>query len=112
MQQADGQLTDSLDDLHTCASDGGERIDHISLVNTDTSDVTVHLYFLPSGGTPASDERNIIGKDLVLTPNAHMVVDKPVYLANGDKIRGYASTPSKVDYIIQGIQFAIEGVVS
>lgn len=95
-------------DLHTCEMGSGEKFDHIGFVNTHTSAVNINLWYVPSGSTA----RRIIGKDLTLNANAHMTLDRPVYLAYGDILRGDATVASVVDYVIQGTQFAVEGVVS
>ena len=57
---ADGQLTDSIGDLYTAPSI--DIMKTMTLVNTSANPVTIHLFYLKSGGTA----RRLLAQDLVL----------------------------------------------
>jgi len=68
-QLADGQLADSTGDIYTASA--AVAIIAMTLVNTDSSAITVNLYLLPSGGTA----RRLIPVDLSLDAGYALVFD-------------------------------------
>jgi hypothetical protein len=68
-QLSDGQLPDSKGDLYTAS--GVCVLVALTLVNTDSSAITVNLYLLPSGGTA----RRLIPVDLSLEAGYSLVFD-------------------------------------
>lgn len=94
---ADGQLANAEGDLY--AATGSVFVRCILLFNNDTADQTVHLFLHRSGGTSREVFQQTLGtKSSVAWPPAGTNIP----LANGDKIRGYAGTASKVNYVIGG----------
>jgi hypothetical protein len=97
---ANGQLPSSLGDLYTVPTGTSAIIRSITLVNTNTTDETVNLYYLQSGGTA----RRILPKDLKLTAGNSLTVDVILTLGAGDKIQGVTTTASVVDFVISGVE--------
>lgn len=99
---ADGQLANSKGTLYTTLASTQAIVKTIILVNTNTSSETVNLYFKASGGT----SRRIIPKDTALPAGNSLVVDDLVTLEASDILEGDATTASKVDYVISGVEEA------
>jgi hypothetical protein len=80
-------------------------VKNISLVNTDTSSVTVNVYYLKSGGVQGTDNRCIAPKGLSIPASGQVVLDNEVTLAAGDKIYGIIATGTtlKVDFVASGL---------
>jgi len=97
-----GQLAGSEGSLYLCPTAMNAEVVTMSFVNTHTSALTMYLYVKTSGGT----SRHIAPKALSLAAGAAYVYDYTVTLGPGDDIRGYASTASKIDYIISGFEEA------
>jgi len=98
-QLANGQLPSTVGDLYTVPAGTTAIIKSISLVNTNTSDETINLYVLKSGGT----RRRIIPKNMTFYVQYMTVVDDEITLEAGDKIQGDTTTASKVDYVVSGV---------
>jgi len=101
-QLANGQLAATIGDLYTVTSGATALVKSVSLVNTYTSTQTVNLYVLVSGGT----DRRIIPVDTALSAGCLLVADDNYTLGSGDKIRGYAITAARIDYVISGVEEA------
>lgn len=68
-QLADGQLPSSIGDLYTAS--GACVLVALTMVNTDSSAITVNLYLLPSSGTA----RHLIPVDLSLEAGYSLIFD-------------------------------------
>ncbi|KKM70703.1 hypothetical protein LCGC14_1438090 [marine sediment metagenome] len=94
---ADGQLAASKGTLYTTPT-GKQAIATVKLVNTSGSTVKVNLYFKASGGT----SRRIIGKDVPIEENGHLIMDDDQSLEAGDILEGDATFGTTVDYTVSG----------
>jgi len=100
-QLADGQLPVALATIYTSpTSQHGTVINTITCVNTHTGTIYINLYLKPGGGTT----RRIIQKNLRLRAGEMGLSQEEVTLDPGDVIQGVATTASKVDYVIGGIE--------
>lgn len=97
-----GQLPASNGDLYTVPASTSATISVIILVNTNSTTETVNLYILPAGGTA----RKIIPSDYNLLARYQIEAGQKITLGAGDKIQGYTTTASKVDYTISGVEFS------
>src|SRR6266436_9780397 len=59
--------------------------------NVSASNVTVNIYFVPSGSTYPTNARRIVPKDLALAAGAAFTDDEELTLGSGDVIYGVAS---------------------
>ena len=93
-----GQLATSQGALYTATSTTA-IVMTVRLVNIHTAAVTVNLYFKQSGNS-----RQITPKDFTLAPGARLVVDEELTLGVGDSLEGKASSATKVDYVVSGVE--------
>jgi len=100
---ADEQVPATLGDLYL-ADGKSALIKNMIFTNTDSQARTLNVYFLKSGGSPGTDERRILAKDLVLPSGYSVVHDAEISLSDGDKIRGIASAADVIDYVINGVE--------
>ena len=101
-QLAQGQLPDSTGDLYTAPEGKSALLKTVTVVNTHTATETVNLYVKPAGGSA----RRLIPKDLQLKAGYLLVVDDELTLEAGDKLQGAATTASKLDYTVSGVEDA------
>lgn len=73
----------------------------LRLVNNGGNSATINLYATPSGGT----DRRIYEKDYLLAAGAMVLVDDPLTLGAGDKVRlGISGTSPSIDYLLSGVE--------
>jgi hypothetical protein len=95
-----GQLgTGTAGNLYTVPSDKSAIIKCIRLVNTDTQSRTVNLYVKVGSTT-----QRIVPVDMSLAAGALAVDNGEITLAEGNEVQGDASTASKIDCVISGIE--------
>lgn len=97
---AEGQLAATETDLYSVPSGKTAIIKSIVWVNGNTSVETVNLYIMKAG----SSSRMIIPKDYQMGVQYMARIGDELTLEAGDKIRGFTTTASKVDYTIHGVE--------
>lgn len=95
---ANGILTTTKTALYTAGTSTQAVVKNITVVNTVSSDVTVKLYFILSGGTSRQIYRAELGD------KEFGIMDKEKTLEAGDAIEGEASSGSAIDYVISGME--------
>jgi hypothetical protein len=97
---ADGQLGNTEGDLYVATVPTFIRF--FTLSNTDSSPRTVNIYVYTAANTTS---RLITAKDKSISNGADpldVINGRLLTLGIGDKIRGKADSPAKVDYVISG----------
>ncbi len=104
---ATGQLATTAATLYPAGGTASTKtalVKNILLTNTDTTNaITVDLTVHPAGGTG----RYVAPKSFSVPPGVQVILDAELTLnLNGtaDLIKGYASTASKIDYVINGVE--------
>jgi len=97
-QLADGQLAAAEADMYTVPGSTRTFLSGIVCNNTGAGDNTVVLYLTPSGGTSRCIAYMSLGT------HQTMYFDERLILDAGDKIRGYATNATQVDYVICGAE--------
>lgn len=95
-------LTASEADVYTVPASTVARVTQIIFCNTDTSDRTVRLWAIPSGG--ASGVANALFYDFVIPAKRTIAFDCNFYLSAAAKLRGLASVTSVVSCQAFGIE--------
>lgn len=95
---ADGQLTGSNADLYTVPASTMAAARMYFGNTSATTAYTVYVYVKRSGGT----DRIVATLTINAGGYAEFPDGKPIALSTGDKLRGYASTTTVIDYIISG----------
>jgi len=95
-QLADGQLPNIENDLYVVPAGIRAYVKSIICSNVASGINTVGIFLQPSGGIP----RRIAYA--AMCSGVTMYYNEATTLDTGDKIRGVATNPSQVDYIISG----------
>ena len=86
-------------DLLTVASSDAYKIESIFLCNNDASDTCTATLELSTDGS----NFNYLAKGLVIPPATTIsIIDRPIFMDEGDEMRGSASANGDIDYIISG----------
>jgi hypothetical protein len=96
-------LGSSIGDIYTVSTGKNSVVKSIVICNTDTSDRSVYLYAVPSGGSAAV--ANMIFADTVKTMETK-VIGPDIFLEAGAKVRGYASAASVVGCRVSALEVA------
>lgn len=95
-----GQLAATVGDLYTVPAATTAIVRQLVLVNTDTVARTINLYYTKAAGS----DRALFELAYSIDPGKSVCLDRVLTMGAGDKVRGSASSASKVDYIISGIE--------
>jgi hypothetical protein len=96
----DGQLPNSNGDLYEVPASTSAIVKNITIHNTNTIAELFTITFLKASGT---------GRKVIywsLPPNTSYIHNDVITMGAGDKIQGFTTTASKVDYLINGAEIS------
>lgn len=96
----EGQLPAAKGTLYTVPATTSAVVLVILLVNTDSVDRTVNLYYKKSGGT----SRKLLPVDTVIVAGRKLTMEEKITMGAGDEIEGEATAATVIDYVISGVE--------
>lgn len=96
----EGQLPAAKGTLYAVPANTSAVVLSIILVNTDSVDRAVNIYYKKSGGT----SRRLIPANTLAIAGRKLTIEEKITMAAGDAIEGDAAVASIVDYDVNGVE--------
>ncbi len=96
----EGQLPATKGTLYTAPALTSAVVLVVVLVNTDSVDRAVNLYYKKASGT----SRRLLPVDTLLLTKGKLTMEEKITMGAGDTIEGDAAAATVVDYVISGVE--------
>jgi hypothetical protein len=97
---AEGQLAAAKGTLYTVPASTSAVVLVVVLVNTDTVDRAVNLYYKKASGT----SRRLLPVDTLMTAKTKLTMEDKITMGAGDEIEGDAAVATTVDFVVSGVE--------